>query len=314
MIWSFLGEHDKQEIIHRVESGEDVGVIAAKYGLKKSSLERKMRLLRQVATPTVTRREFGDVIIETEGVERVMMYADPHFGVHDKAALDAAIAIAEEFNPSIVINLGDTLNADGISSHGSESIASLQAERDAWQDWVEEFQYRVKPRVHHVVIGNHDLRFMRYLADHPEISSLMEFDMNSILGVEEAGLEKVCSRILFNPSGDLLYPDAQLYAEHGSNARKHSGNSVRSEVDKYSGANVAIGHAHRSSCYTRRTDRGVVRGYEVGCLRDLSPSWISIPDWSQSVLIGFVSRDYFDFSLVMIDRGRFVLNGRVREV
>lgn len=316
MIWSNLNAVDQTAIISRIEAGATAFDVAPEYALNPESLARKVRLLRErgdLTLPTIPSLEYTRMFISEP--TRVLIYADPHFGEEDQDALEAVLIIAEEFQPELIVNLGDTLDGDKVSRFASnEDAASLQYERDAWGEWCERLHSVCNPLWHHIILGNHDLRYEKAIAGVPGLIDIDELSMDNLLYTSQLGLMPVVDGIYINPKGDDLYPDAMLYLFHGSMARKFAGSSVRAMSSKYSVVNIAVGHAHRTSMITQRTDRGMIRGFEVGCLRTLTPDYDAFPDWSNSVLTGVISSDFFDLSPVIIDRGRFAFNGTIYTV
>ncbi len=316
MIWSNLTEETQTIILGRIEAGEDAGDIAHQYGLNPESLARKIRLLRERGEVTLAVKPplvFENVFVENP--TRTLVYADPHFGQEDVKALEAVLIVAEEFQPELIINLGDTLDADKVSRFQSEEDAvSLQVERDSWGEWVERLHDVCSPDKHFVLLGNHDLRYRKTCLTIPGLTDIEELSMKNILYCRELGLETPVDGLYINPSGDSLYPDAQQYMFHGGMARKYAGSSARAQSLKYSVINVAVGHAHRTALIVQRTDRGLVRGLEIGCLCRLDPSYDAFPDWSNSIATGVIDMGYSDLAHVLIDRGRFVFNGKVYQV
>lgn len=315
MIWSELPKSVQDNIVRRYQNGELVDRLAREYDLLSSSLSRKMRLLgvrRSVAGEDERTRR-----IKIERPTRMMFMSCLHFGDHDRRALGAALKIAELWQPEIVFLIGDILNGGRVSRYLPDGSAiSSQAERDMWCEWSESLSQVVgKNTEKHIVFGNHDLRYIHTLMrQSPEYLSLEEMSMSGILCTDELGYHRPVEWIEINPVGDELYPEAQLYVFHGDIARSGAGNSIRYESDRYGEVNAVMGHTHKSAFVARATDRGIVRGYEVGCLCNLKPHYARFVDWQQAVLIGSMSWDYFDFHHIMIDRGRFLFDNTMYEL
>src|SRR5690606_19376679 len=167
----------------------------------------------------------------------------------------------------------------------------------------------------YIVRGNHDGRFETWIRTiGTAIASLEEMTLDGLLYTKELGWEPICDEIIVNPRGDELYPDAQLYIIHGDSVRASAGASVRSVSESYGSVSAIVGHSHRMAMTARRTARGIMRSWEVGTLEQLNPEFVRFPDWAQSCMTGVISKDFFDFSTHLIDRGRVIINGELIEV
>lgn len=313
MIWSNLTDSQRESIIRSYMAGESVEKLAQRYELKVSSLERKIRQLKADGVIQEEQSPFSIGNVTLHRNYRALIYSDVHAGRHDPLALEAVLKIAEMFQPELVVANGDHLEGERVSRFKQTRVApSSQYERDYHAEWTEKLMYvSGEPEVRLMTIGNHDIRYMSQFDDLSSIPSMEEFNVSNILYARELGFGQAYDLICVNPSGDSLYPDAELYIHHGMFARKHAGTSSRAFSEKLSGASVINGHTHRSSVGIKRTHRGLVKHYEVGCLCDMSPSYDIFPDWSQSVLVGVIGPGVLDLQHIVIDRGQFVFNGEV---
>jgi predicted phosphodiesterase len=315
MVWSDLPESSRLDIISRATSNpESVENIALEYGIKSSSLSRKLRQIRSLVTSTSEEKYQRKIIRLNPDVEKkVFVFSDTHFPYGDKNALEAAIEICAMYEPGIVIGLGDSIDAYHFSrfSKMPESIPTIQREIDPWMDWAERLTDSVDSDTEFYLLrGNHDNRIPRSFAMIPGLSDLVGLDLDGILGTKELGWNSIADMIYLNPTDDVDYPDPDLIFFHGDSARKWSGSSVRGMTEKYSGVSSMVGHAHRTGVVTRRTSRGIAKSYEVGCLCSMEVEYDIQPDWTHSVMVGVISKEGFDFSPVVIDRGSYYLDGR----
>jgi hypothetical protein len=268
MIWSDLTDAQQKSILQRNANGESVDDLAAEYGLISSSLGRKIRLIRSAANNVRSYMRIK-LPLRIEEHTRVLIYTDLHAGAEDESATRCAISIAREWQPQVIFNLGDTLD------------------------------------VHVLSTFNKDLRFETWLRNQGAmISSMHEMTLDGLLMTKELGWEPIVDEILVNPRGDDLYPDPELLLTHGSKARTHAGTSVRATSDMYGGTSTIVGHAHRSAMVAKRSSRGIIRNYEVGTLADFDVEYAEFPDWSQSILVGYIEKGAFDLWHMMIDRGK----------
>lgn len=310
MIWSRLTPDEQTTILAKIASGEAKADVAGAYGLNPESLSRKLRLLAE----TKRERVFGQkwLNIEIDKPTRVMLYSDAHFGNEDPLAVAAALIVAREFQPEIIFNLGDTLDGHGASRFKKDPHAPvIQVERDRWFMWAEELNYICPDAKKYIIQGNHDERFTSLVSEVKGLADIDELSLDSMLFTEELGYHPIVDVIAINPSGDELYPQALLYLMHGEKTSQNAGQSVKAMSDMFVGANLAMGHAHRSAMTTRRSERGILRGYEIGTLMSLRPDYSLFPNWIQGVSTGIISRDFFDLQLHVIDRGRVCVNGKM---
>lgn len=309
-VWSDLSLPERSALLGLIEKGNDPDSVAVFFGLKPSSLSRKIRKINAVDGKGTEDRV---AVITAEKEKRVMVYSDAHFPTADPLALACAIEIRKLYNPEVIINLGDTLDMYHLSrfSKSGGRKETLQGEIDAWTDWATEF-YEEFAGESYIVKGNHDSRLERTASSVPGLGNLSALGLDSILSASKFGCEFVSDLIIVNPRGDELYPDGDMYFYHGDSARKGSGSSVRAMSERMSNASFMIGHSHRTAVVVSRSSRGPVKSYEVGCLSSLKPEWTLYPDWSQSVMIGVLSERFCDFSPVVIDRGKFLYNGAMR--
>lgn len=300
-IWSNLSQDDRNELIRRYESGECVDDLAAAYNLRVESLGRK---LRSIAAQSSKALQFTSFDLVADKDYRIFVYSDAHFGEHDPVAVEAALIVAEKYDPHIIVNLGDTVDASRLSKFKKDPRAtSVQEERDLWYDFAERLNAVTRATTKVIVIGNHDMRYWNALLDTGSLIDMPELSFGNFFYVNDLGYEEPVDIVYLNRSGNTSYPDALAYFIHGEFARKGSGSSVRATSEMFSGANTIVGHAHRTAFVTRRTMRGLVAGYEIGTLAKLNPSYSVFPDWSQSVATGVVGRDFISLNQHIIHNG-----------
>lgn len=316
MIWKNLTDSQHESIIRSYLAGEPVPRIAERYDLKVTSLERKIRQLK--ADGVIQRADHPFTIsgVTLSRNYRTMIYSDVHSGQHDPVALAAVIEIARLFQPELVIANGDHLEGERVSRfRQTRSAPSSQYERDHHGEWTEELMDAAgEPELRLMTVGNHDYRYMAQSDDPDSFVSMDEYDIGRILYADELGFETPSDLICINPSGDRMYPDAQLYIHHGLFARKHAGASARAFSEKLAGASVVNGHNHKVAMAIHRTHRGYIKQYETGCLCTMEPSYDIFPNWTQAVLLGVLGPDMIDLHHVVIDRGKFVFAGGVVDV
>jgi predicted phosphodiesterase len=307
-IWSNLTLDDQEEIIRRYQAGESTDDLSQAYNLRSESLGRKLRSL-SAQSQKVLDFVFYDLVVDKDS--RVFVYSDTHFGEHDPLAVQAALTVAERYDPHIIINLGDTVDASRLSRFKKDPRStSIQEERDLWYDFAEQLNDVTRATTKIMVIGNHDLRYVSTLLETGGLIDMPELSFKSFFYTEELGYENPVDMVYLNRQGDENSPNALAYLMHGEFARKGSGSSVRAASEMFSGANTVVGHAHRTAFVTKRTMRGLVAGYEIGTLARLSPSYSFFPDWSQSVATGVFGKDFIVLTHHIIQSGEVVIDGK----
>lgn len=309
MVWSELSYEQQTTILTRVAKGEPVAVIANDFRLNPESLGRKIRLIRNNSAPLYYKKNYCS--ITTNRLARVLVYSDCHFGIHDPAALVVALKIADEFKPDVIINNGDTLDCHSLSRFKHDPNApSIQDERDAWYLFAEALNSVAPKADKFITVGNHDIRFKDVIGEKSGLADMSEIGLDSLLYTKQLGYAPICDVVMFNPKGNEDYPDAMMYVFHGESARSHAGSTARYYSDMFAGGSTITGHAHRSAAYTRRVAGGVIMSYEVGALSRISPEYTLYPNWTQSVLTGFIDNDTIAFSNIVIRNGMTIFNGR----
>lgn len=309
MVWSELSAAHQELILSRLSNGEPIAAVAGDFKLNPESLGRKVRLLKNNTAPLYYQRNY--CAITTSRMARVMVYSDCHFGMHDPAALVVALKVAEEFKPDIIINNGDTLDCHTLSRYKHDPHApSIQDERDAWYLFAEALNSVAPKADKFITVGNHDIRFKDTISEKSGLADMSEFGLDSLLYTRQLGYAPICDVIMFNPRGNEDYPDAMMYVFHGESARSHAGSTARYYSDMFAGGSTITGHAHRSAAYTRRVAGGVIMSYEVGSLARISPEYILYPNWTQSILTGYIDNDTIAFDNQVIRNGSTIFNGR----
>lgn len=307
-VWGELTSDEQSDVIERHSNGESIDDLASAFNLRAESLGRKLRSINQAKTKVLD-VSCADMVIQDD--QRIFIYGDTHFGEHDPIAIKTALRVAEEFQPDIIVNLGDTVDASRVSKYAKDPrSAGLQQERELWFDFAEQLNNVTNPKSRWMIIGNHDMRYLHSILSVDGLTEMPELTFESFFQTREFGYNTPVDLIYLNRQGNSEYPNAVAYLMHGEFARKGSGSSVRATSDMFSGANTVIGHTHRTAFVTRRTAHGLVAGYEIGTLAKLNPSYMIFPDWSQSVATGVVGKDYLSLNLHVIVNGEVVLNGR----
>ena len=225
VVWGDLEADTQQLIVEMFVDGDEVDTLAREFGLRSSSLSRKLRELQSARNvDSGTRRT---ATIETDREKRVMVYSDAHFPIADEKALVCAKMVRDLYKPDVIINLGDTLDMYNFSRFAKTSgkKQTFQDEIDAWKGWADWF-YDDFTGQSFIVSGNHDHRLAKTVSGLGGLSEMQALSLESILDSSNYGSEFVYDMIMVNPKGDLLYPDADMIFTHGSSVKTGSGASA----------------------------------------------------------------------------------------
>ena len=226
---------------------------------------------------------------DRQGVKHVLVGSDFHGQFVDPLALRVFLDVAADVQPDVVVLNGDVVDFPQVSrfTHmpGAGSL-SLQDELDYVREKIVRRVREAAPDAALLwVIGNHEHRLVRYLADTaPELASLRCLSWDKLLGVDEYQVEMVFGGNFMAPrqrdradnyrrkTSKVLYDS--LVVTHGQSI---AGNAMKVELERF-GMSGTSGHTHRPGIFTRPT------------LAQPYLSWTSTP-----MMAGFaVGKDYVD--------------------
>jgi len=226
---------------------------------------------------------------DRRGVKHVLVGSDFHGQFVDPLALRVFLDVASDIQPDVVVLNGDITDFPQVSrfTHmpGAGSL-SLQDEIDWTRNNIIARVRKAAPDAALLyVIGNHEQRLIRYLADTaPELASLRCLQWDKLFGIDEFECEMVFGGNFMAPrqkdrrdnverrTHKVLYDS--LVVTHG---RSIAENAAKTELQRW-GMSGTSGHTHRPGIYTRPT------------LAQPYLSWTSTP-----MMAGFaVGKEYVD--------------------
>lgn len=255
---------------------------------------------------------------------------------HDIKALEVAMMISADFNPDLVINLGDFLDFPMFGRFAQEPGFQLttQATIDEGYEILHK-QKAVAPNADHVLFeGNHDIRLQNFIlqnaaaafgiqrANLPE--SWPVLSVQNLLRLDELGVTYVDGY----PTGEY-YINERLKCEHGRKVAPRG--KIANKIVTDERVSVITGHNHRiESVYKTTSIRDGAKvnlGMTLGCLCRIDgavPSTKSgmdaygrvthcYEDWQQAVgVVEFVEGDGpFSVTPVLIHEGTAVYDGKL---
>lgn len=241
--------------------------------------------------------------------ERAMWVGDVHCPFFDPVAVDLIFAFARWFKPDAFFCLGDWADFYAVSRFDKDPqrLLSLQDELNTTKSLLGKLRQTL-PNARIVYLeGNHESRLVRYLWQHPEISTLDNLRLPVLLGLDDLEIEH------YDYSKQLQWHG--LLIEHGDRVRGKSAATARAMMEAR-GVSGITGHTHRLAAYYRTDNSGVKVWYENGCACQLRPSYIiGAPDWQQGFTVGYAlkGRQRFLCEQIPILSGRLFYAGKLWE-
>jgi predicted phosphodiesterase len=243
--------------------------------------------------------------------ETAIFLGDIHIPYHDPVSIELVLSFLQWFRPDSVYIIGDCLDFYAISRFNKDPqrMLSLQEELDAGVALLARIRKAIGNKARLVYLsGNHEHRLLRYLWDHPEISTLNSLRIPSLLRLDEVEAD-------YHDYTEQLQWHA-LLVEHGDRVRGKSSATACAMLESRGVCGVS-GHSHRLGTFYRTDNSGVKMWMENGCLCSLSPSYlIGKPNWCQgfSIVRALRGRRRFLCEQVPILSHRLFYSGRLWEM
>jgi UDP-2,3-diacylglucosamine pyrophosphatase LpxH len=198
---------------------------------------------------------------------KTAVFSDIHLGIHDKAALIAAIQYAKQDRVENIILNGDILDSAQISRHPKHAdTPKFLNEIELAKQFLEGLRSEFKDQNIYFKIGNHEDRLERYLMQNADaLAGLIDF--RKLLKLDELGIRFVESTQFMKIEN--------TYIVHGHEMKVSGGvNPARALILK-AAANVVMGHVHRTSFASIKSlDGKFYKAYTTGCLCKLRQAYM----------------------------------------
>jgi len=235
-----------------------------------------------------------------ESQTKELVLSDIHIPYEDKAALEAALAFGDSFQPDVITLLGDTVDFYQISSFARSPMKkSVSAELKLTRQFLQDLKYRFTKAKIIFYAGNHCSRLDRYLISQAsEIYDLVNDLIETKLGFKELDIEYITEPFKIGKLNHL----------HGHEKGKGMNNPeyITNVVFNFVLDHFICGHFHRSQeKIFKRIDKSIFLGTSVGYLAG-DMEYAQLNKWNQ----GFAT-------VIYGDRGRFkaqnhkIFNGEV---
>jgi len=209
----------------------------------------------------------------------------------------------KDFKPDILVDGGDHLDFNYLSSFDKEKLLHLEDKRisrDFEQLNAELAILRKSCGEMKYLQGNHEERIDRAIEKQPVLQHLIELENN----IDFKGLE-----IDYYPLTKQPLKVGKLHFLHGVYTNEHH---AKKHLTKYMG-NVAYGHIHKFQSYYQgiplRDDE--MGANAIGCLCDKNPAYLRGPGHWQNgfAVIYFDDKGYYNLYPVIMTKKRFMFNG-----
>lgn len=258
------------DLLQARNRGASYGEIAARYGLSRNSVRGRISRARRAGAGNVLALGSSDGDRWQAALTRLLArpyvtiahLSDLHLPYADENALALVYQCLRALQPDIVITLSDAFDFPTISSFAADPDIPdedvLETVRAPWWNFIDSVQVAAPSAVIRAILGNHDFRLHRFLADTaPQIrtTALRAFDD------------------LVRYQGRVLLPDYLSECDIGAVTVMHGNKSTLGEYGakrqlerrKYQRF-IMAGHSHNPAWYLTRGPERAVASVVGGCL------------------------------------------------
>lgn len=245
-----------------------------------------------------------------------LVAGDFHFPQQCDATVSVFLETVRQLRPKRVILNGDTVDLLAVSKYPKDQRYTwdLRAEVTAFHDFLHRLMSIgnawgmtvTETEANHSGNGTAS-RWHRYLSDrvpvlygHPKAQELLNY--------QTWFYPEWCPITL----ADHVMIADDLLVIHGELVRKFGGYSAKGHAEKWQ-SSVMHNHTHRIGQSFLRIPavgtrgEGVRRSFEIGCMCDLTPSYVTAPDWSNGFAIIAHDAEDYGVELVNVSRGQAVV-------
>jgi len=231
--------------------------------------------------------------------------SDVHVPYQDHAAVKIVTRMAWHFKPQNIIINGDAIDNAQLSrfSHSPFEPESLKSDIEELCDIITDLQ-----KYSNVIYieGNHESRLQKYINEKAP-------DLHGLITMEKLINENLDTKIEYIhtvPSESMIEWRDDLLIGHFNIARKYCGYTAKALVERFQMSCVQ-GHTHRLGEYALRVKGRTLRGFEGGCLCDLDPEYVMMPNWQSGFLVFSPIDDLWKIETVPIMDDKAIFRGKV---
>ena len=233
---------------------------------------------------------------------RIAVLPDIHVPAHDKLVMWAVRAFLKDYQPHILIFIGDVADVFALSrwARPPRVSADQQSELDETRRLVD--QLMKISGCYHVfyIMGNHEDRIFRFLTDPAGgAANILDFQTREpVLSFHGLMGYKPGDPVTFiydlgerSGYGGGLIINGDMELHHGYIVRPRPGASPLADADR-TGRSIIHGHTHRAGMRARLTDSGMIRAIELGHLVDPTHPYLAyanlLNNWHPAVGAGLI--------------------------
>jgi len=233
---------------------------------------------------------------------KIVVLPDIHVPAHHKLILWAILQFLKDYQPHIVILIGDVADVFALSRWPAppRAVKNMQAELDQTRRLVDEILEASGCHWCFYIMGNHEDRIRRYLTDPaPGVANIVNFTTREpILSFHGLMGYKPGDPVTFiydlaeaGGFGGGIRVNDDITFHHGFIVRGKPGASPRADADRF-GQSTVHGHTHRLGMTARETTSGTIRAIELGNLVEPTHSYMSyanlLNNWHHGLGAGLV--------------------------
>lgn len=200
---------------------------------------------------------------------KALVISDLHIPYHDPTALTMALETGKQASVDTIILNGDIIDCYMVSRWTKESgRMSLRQELDITKGFLEFLKGEFPDARIIYKFGNHERRLRDYILHNADkLAELDVLDLESLLGLEELGIESIKMERIRLGHLNVIHGDE---LPHGFAAPVNPARGVFLRAKK----STLVGHHHQTSHHSEGDiDGGRTGCWSIGCLCDLQPDY-----------------------------------------
>lgn len=244
--------------------------------------------------------------------KRIVIVSDCQVPFQCDRQVNSLAGFIRATQPDDVMSVGDHFDLPMVSrwtrNRRGEFDGNIQEHIDEGRKILEKLQ------VHHLKVGNHDIRIERYVENYaPALSRLNSLKMENVFGLDDLGVVLHRDPYEFTPGWLLLHGD-----EH--NLSQKPGQTAAAAVEKLD-KSVVCSHTHRQAIIPMSKnalgEANTKYAMEVGCLMDFSQAHFlrnGASNWTAGFGVIDISNNRVVPTIVQMSKtGSFLFEGHAWE-